>query len=183
MKKSILIASLLGAVLFAMPAHAESAPLTLLINGNEANNAFNLSLSPDGRAYVITSTLMLEVGGDVCSHPEGAQNVLECNAPAIAGFEIKTFEGSDRVTLSSEILVPATIRGGPGDDRLLGGSAADKISGGSGNDLLGGRVGNDWLIGGPGNDRLLGGPGNDQLQGGPGEDELVGGPGENALAQ
>jgi len=98
MKKSILIASLLCAASFAVPAHAESAPLTLLINGNEANNAFNLSLSPDGRDYVITSTLMLEVGGDVCSHPDGVPNVLECTAPAIAGFEIKSLEGADRVT-------------------------------------------------------------------------------------
>jgi len=183
MKKSILIAAMLFVGAFAMPAHAETGLVTLLINGNGQNNGFSVALSPDGREYLVTSTLTLEVGGDTCTHPGNAPDELECKAPAIAAFEISTFGGDDRVTLSGDVPVPATIRGGPGNDRLLGGAGADKIAGGTGEDFLSGGKGDDWLFGGPGSDRLLGGPGADQLHGGPGEDKLVGGPGENALVQ
>ncbi len=183
MKKSILIASMLLAALSAAPAHAENGPLTLLINGNGANNAFDVSLSPDGREYVVVSTLTLEVGGDVCTHPEKTPTEIECKAPAIAGFEVNTFGGSDHVAFSSDIPVPATVRAGEGDDRLLGGSASDKLVGGPGDDFISGRRGDDWIIGGPGQDQLLGGQGNDQLHGGPGVDKLIGGPGENTLVQ
>jgi Ca2+-binding RTX toxin-like protein len=183
MKKLILIALTLFVSAFAVPADAETGPLTLLINGNGANNAFYVSLSPDGREYVIASTLQLEVGGDICSHPEKIPTELECKATAIAGFEVNTFSGSDTVTFSSDIPVPVTVRGGPGFDRLVGGSASDKLVGGSDEDVLIGRRGDDWLEGGPGKDRLLGGQGNDELRGGPGKDKLIGGPGHNTLVQ
>ena len=69
--------------------------------------------------------------------------------------------------------VPVTLRGGPGDDRLVGGAGDDKLLGGAGNDVLVGRGGNDWLAGGAGDDKLLGGPGDDKLLGGPGVDVTV----------
>jgi Ca2+-binding RTX toxin-like protein len=181
MKKSILIALTLFAGVFALPAHAETGPLTLLINGNGANNAFGVSLSPDGREYLIVSTLALEVGGDVCSHPEQTPSELACTATAIAGFEVNAFSGNDYVTFDGDVPVPVTVRGGPGSDRLLGGDASDKLVGGPDNDVLVGRRGEDLIEGGPGKDRLIGGQGNDQLHGGPGEDVLAGGPGQNSL--
>jgi Ca2+-binding RTX toxin-like protein len=181
MKKYILIASMLFVGVFAMPARAEPAPLTLLIAGNGQNNAFHVSLSPDGREYLIVSTVELETGGDICSHPEEIPNELACEATAIAGFEVNGLGGADTVIFSSDIPAPVTIRGGGGRDRLMGGTAADKLLGGPDDDLLIGRRGDDWIVGGPGNDRLLGGQGNDQLRGGPGEDKLVGGPGQNTL--
>jgi Ca2+-binding RTX toxin-like protein len=181
MKKYILIASMLFAGVFALPAHAEPGPLTLLIAGNGQNNAFNVSLSPDGRQYRIVSTVELETGGDICTHPGEIPNELACQATAIAGFEVNGLSGTDTVIFGSDIPVPVTIRGGGGRDKLLGGSAADKLVGGPGDDLLIGRRGDDWLEGGPGNDHLIGGQGDDQLRGGPGEDELVGGPGNNTL--
>jgi Ca2+-binding RTX toxin-like protein len=181
MKKLILIALTLLAAAPALPAHAEAGPLTLLINGNGDNNAFYVSLSPDGKEYVVLSTFSLEAGGDICSHPEKIPNELECRAPAIAGFEVNTFSGSDTVTFSSDIPVPVTIRGGPGFDRLVGGTGSDKLVGGPDDDKLAGRGGDDWLEGGPGKDSLKGGVGDDQLRGGPGKDKLIGGPGQNTL--
>jgi Ca2+-binding RTX toxin-like protein len=181
MKKTILILLALLAALPAGSAEAETGPVNLLISGSNDNNAFNISLSPDGRSYVILSTIALEVGGDICSHPEEIPNELSCKATAIAGFEVNTAGGSDSVTFTSDIPVPVTIRGGPGNDKLSGGGAADKVIGGPGDDLLTGRRGDDWILGGPGHDRLLGGPGNDQLRGGPDKDTLVGGPGRNEL--
>lgn len=183
MKKGILIALMLLATQFAAIAHAEGGPLTLLLTGTHGDNVFRISLSPDGRDYVIASTAPLEAGGDLCSHPGGAENELVCTAPAIAGFEVNVDGGNDLVVLTPDIPIPATLRGGPGNDRLSGGGAADKIIGGPGDDVLGGRRGDDWIFGGPGDDRLLGGPGDDQLRGGPGVDMLSGGPGHNSATQ
>jgi Ca2+-binding RTX toxin-like protein len=183
MKKSILIVLTLLAALPALPARAEAGPLTLLISGSRENNSFSIALSPDGREYLITSTLELEAGGDICSHPEEIPTELACKATAIAGFEVNTAGGNDFVSFSSDILIPVTIRGGSGRDRLSGGGASDKIVGGPDDDVLTGRRGDDWILGGPGKDRLLGGQGNDQLRGGAGVDDLVGGPGHDFLLQ
>jgi Ca2+-binding RTX toxin-like protein len=183
MKKSILIALTLLVALLAPAARAEGGPLTLLLAGTRGDDVFRIDLSPDGREYRISSDAMLEAGGDVCWHPDERMSELACDAPSIAGFEVNLLGGDDTVILGSDIPIPATLRGGPGRDRLTGGSVADKIVGGPGPDSLNGRRGDDLLIGGPGDDHLVGGPGNDRLQGGPGTDLLVGGPGQNSLLQ
>lgn len=181
MKKTILILLAMLAALPAGSATAETGPVNLLISGSNDNNAFNVSLSADGRSYLIVSTIALEVGGDICTHPEEISNELSCKATAIAGFEVNAGGGADFVYFAGDVPVPVTIRGGPGNDVLTGGGAADKIIGGPGDDLLTGRRGDDWILGGPGRDRLFGGPGNDQLRGGPEKDKLVGGSGQNEL--
>lgn len=180
MKKAILIALVLFT---AVPgfARAEPGPVTLLINGDKHSSGLTVSLSSDGREYAILSTAPLEVGGEICTHPEEFPNELLCKAPAIASFEVNAGGGSDIVTFGPDIPVPVTIRGGPGDDRLTGGGVADKIVGGPDDDFVVGRRGDDWLFGGAGVDRLVGGAGNDQLRGGPDKDKLAGGPGENEL--
>lgn len=183
MKKSILIALTLLVILLAPAAHADPGPVTLVLAGSSDNDAFHVSLTADGRYYVILSAAPLEVGGDICTHPTESANEIECKAPAISGFEVNTLAGSDFVIFSSDVPVPVTIRGGPGGDRLEGGAAADKIVGGPGDDTLIGHGGDDWMLGGPGRDRLLGGSGNDHLQGGPEKDKLLGGPGKNSLLQ
>ncbi len=181
MKKAILILLATLAIVPAGLADAESGPVNLLISGGKENNAFHVALSPDGRSYLILSTIPLEVGGDLCSHPEEIPTELSCKATAIAGFEVNAGGGADFVIFTSDIPVPVTIRGGPGRDKLSGGGAADKIIGGPDDDTLIGRRGDDWILGGPGQDNLIGGPGNDQLRGGPDKDKLVGGPGQNEL--
>src|SRR3954469_17754682 len=148
MKKSLLILLTLCAILLVPSAHADSGPLTLLLSGNGADNVFRISLSPDGREYLISSEASLEAGGDIFRHPEERITELACDAPAIAGFEINVAGGDDLVVLGSDIPIPATLRGGPGRDRLTGGGVADKIVGGSGPDVLIGRRGDDALLGG-----------------------------------
>lgn len=184
MKKTILIVlTLLAALQVAAGfARAEAGAVTLLISGGPGNSGLDISLTPDGREYLIISTDPLEVGGNICEHPsEEVPNELLCKATAIAGFEINAGGGSDFVFFGSDIPVPITARGGSGNDRLTGGGASDKLIGGPDTDYLEGRRGDDWLLGGPGPDKLLGGPGNDQLRGGPDKDKLVGGPGKNEL--
>jgi hypothetical protein len=152
-----------------------------VLAGSPGDDRITIELSADGRTYEIDSATPLEVASPVCSHPEKLQEDLICEAAPIAGFEVNTGAGDDSVVIGRLVPVPATIRGGEGDDVLVGGAAADKLIGGPGNDELNGRGGNDVLIGGSGDDTLIGGPGDDILQGGSGQNTLVGGPGKNTI--
>lgn len=180
MKKLLSIAAILLAVFPAASAAAAERSVTLLLTAGSGDDVFNVKLSRDGRSYQIDSTSPLEAGGGICAHEEGSPHALSCEAAAIGGIEVNAGAGSDSVIISPRILIPATIRGGSGDDRLRGGGGPDKVIGGAGNDDLMGEGGSDWLFGGPGADWLLGGPGNDRLVGGPGADWLLGGSGEDA---
>lgn len=183
MMKTSLIAITVLATLIPAPAHAGSSPLDVLIAGGSEANVISIKLSSDGREYVIDSNVPLEIGGSICANPAGNPDELICQAPDVSGFEVNAEEGNDTVTVAREVPVGVTLRGGPGNDRLVGGAGNDKLIGGSGNDTLIGGSGNDVLVGGPGNDTLIGGPGNDVLRGGPGQDTLIGGPGSNELQQ
>jgi Ca2+-binding RTX toxin-like protein len=158
----------------ATTAHAAEAPLTVLLTGGVENSRIFISLSEDGRSYVIDSIVPLDVGGDVCWHPEAKETELMCEATAIGGFEVNAGGGDDLVVIDPRVRIPATLRGGPGNDRLSGGGGADKLVGGSGNDILSGRGGNDSLFGGADDDLLFGGSGDDLLSGGSGVDRLHG---------
>ncbi|HVX33314.1 MAG TPA: hypothetical protein VHA80_09260 [Solirubrobacterales bacterium] len=151
---------------------ATEGSVNLVLAGSPGDDRIAIELSADGRSYAIESATPLEVGGTVCTHPDRRAEALSCEAIAIAGFEVNTGAGDDTVTLGRTVPVPATIRGGEGDDVLTGGDGNDKLIGGPGDDELNGRGGNDLLIGGAGDDSLTGGPG---------EDRLVGGPGRNVL--
>jgi Ca2+-binding RTX toxin-like protein len=182
MKRLILIAITVLAATTAPLAAAGERSLTVVLAGGGEADSISIEVSPDGRSYVIDSIAPLEVGGPVCSHPQGNLNELLCEAAAIAGFEINTGAGNDSAILARYVPVPVTIRGGAGDDKLIGGGVADKLIGGLGNDILVGRGGDDWLYGGPGDDRLVGGSGNDLLRGGPGVNTMLGGSGQNDIA-
>lgn len=138
--------------------------INLVLAGSPGEDRITIELSADGRSYEVESATPLEVGGTVCTHPEKLPTKLLCEAAPIAGFEINTGAGNDVVTLGRTVPVPATIRGGEGDDVLTGGAGADKLIGGPGDDELLGRGGNDLLIGGPGSDILNGGSGQNVLR-------------------
>jgi Ca2+-binding RTX toxin-like protein len=142
----------------------------LVLAGSSGPNEIHISLSEDGRTYVIDSASALEAGGDVCANPPENPNELTCEAAAIDGFWFNGQGGDDVVIVGRSVPAPATLRGGPGNDILGGGGGDDKLSGGPGNDKLVGRGGNDWLYGGPGDDKLIGGTGEDTCVGGSGRD-------------
>ncbi len=179
-KTLIAIAAL--AMLVPAGADAGSPSVDVLLAGGPEANVISITLTPNGREYVIDSNDSLEVGA-VCANPAGNRDELTCPASKVSGFEVNAGGGNDTVTLAREVPVGVTLRGGPGNDTLVGGSGNDKLLGGPGNDTLIGGPGNDILIGGSGDDKLIGGPGNDVLRGGPGRDTLIGGPGENELQQ
>jgi Ca2+-binding RTX toxin-like protein len=172
----VLVAALAGA------AQARERALTLVLAGGAGPDAITIELSADGATDEILSAAPLEVGGSVCTHPGGNLDALTCEASAIGGFEVNGGPGDDSIIIGSTVEVPATLRGGEGDDHLVGGAGNDKLVGGPGNDTLSGRGGDDALYGGSGNDTLYGGLGNDKLVGGSGENVPVGGPGRNEIS-
>ncbi len=166
---SLLAASATAAAPVATPSTtrafaAAEHSLNLVLNGTPGEDRITVELSVDGRSYEIESAAPLEAAGNVCTHPEKRPDALLCEAAPIAGFEISTYAGDDYVALGKNVPVPATIRGGEGDDVLIGGAGNDKLIGGPGNDELNGRGGDDLLIGGPGEDKLIGGPGHNTLR-------------------
>ncbi len=79
-------------------------------------------------------------------------------------------EKDDIIELKDNVLTPAELAGGKGDDLVTGGRGNDSLEGGNGFDLLDGRGGNDTLRGGADDDWLIGGAGADTLDGGDGDD-------------
>lgn len=185
--KNLLLLTALGAIGLASFAHAaqqtnvlavrahasassSAGTFTLLFAGSSDANEIHVSLSADGRSYLIDSSAALEAGGGVCANPAGNPDELTCQTSAIAGFAFNGGAGNDVVVLDRSVTAPATLRGGPGDDTLIGGAGNDRLIGGPGNDTLIGHGGDDWLNGGPGDDKLIGGMGNDVCIGGSGND-------------
>ncbi|MFO0942825.1 MAG: hypothetical protein U0930_18975 [Pirellulales bacterium] len=89
--------------------------------------------------------------------------------------------GDDEAEIDQDVLLPATIDGGAGDDSLQAGGGVSTLIGGLGNDSLEGGKSADLLLGGDGDDALDGNDGNDILIGGIGKDDLDGGNGEDVL--
>ncbi|HEX9967021.1 MAG TPA: hypothetical protein VGB06_03645 [Solirubrobacterales bacterium] len=182
MKKALLLSAALAAAL-ALPVSPAAAAYNVVLAGGAEANTIHIELTPDGRQYAIESIVPLEVGGEVCVHPEGRENELVCDAPQIVSFEVNSGAGDDVVSVAPTVPAPVTMRGGPDDDLLIGGGGADKLNGGEGDDRLIGGPGGDALLGGPGRDTLSGGGGSDLLVGGPDKDILRGGPGKDAEIQ
>jgi hypothetical protein len=182
MKKALLITIAVLVAIAATPA-AAAERLNVLFSGGPEATTISIKLSPDGRSYLIDSLGPLEAASGVCVHREGKEEALLCEAAAIASFEVNAGAGNDQVTIWPKVPVAVTLRGGPGNDRMLGGGGADKIIGGSGDDFVYGRGGDDWIYGGSGNDGLYGGSGNDRLLGGSGINEYFGGSGENEISK
>jgi hypothetical protein len=65
---------------------ARSAGMTVVIAGGSGPDEIHISLSIDGRTYLISSSTPLEAGGGVCSNPAGNPDQLSCRAAAIAAF-------------------------------------------------------------------------------------------------
>ena len=89
--------------------------------------------------------------------------------------------GNDTIKVSSGMIKPTQIFGGPGADKLYGGGGIDRIYGEAGADSLYGYNGNDILDGGTEIDKLYGGNGNDTILGGEGADTAYGEAGNDLI--
>ena len=74
--------------------------------------------------------------------------------PAITKIIVRGGAGNDRIYVG-QMVAPAELYGGAGDDSVMGGDGDDLIYGGSGE---------DWIIGGAGVDELSGGPDRDLIR-------------------
>lgn len=182
MKKTIAILAVMFAVTSASAYGAPTPGVNLKIAGGGEDDVFRVTVSGDGRTYDIESNVALEADSSICWTAEAPAGrfVLQCRAPAIAGFEISGGGGDDAIELA-RVPVPATLSGEAGADTLVGGSAADRILGGTDRDLIKGNGGADELVGDQGADRIFGAAGDDHLRGGRGEDVLFGGTGGDGL--
>lgn len=187
MKRVLLIAMLVICAFGVTGARAVEpvSGVTMILLGSPGSDRFEVTVTPDGTLYEIKSLAALEIGGDVCKHPQGDPLRLQCSAPMITGFEIRTEEGDDEVLSYGYVRAPMTIDGGPGNDRLLGGVGSDWLIGGSGGDRIHPGLGSDRVnagsgpdiaSGGFGDDLVLGEAGSDNMAGGAGADSLIGGP-------
>ncbi len=79
---------------------------------------------------------------------------LNCEAPN--GVRLELGDGVDSAYVSTDVFVPVSMLGGPGDDELSGNDQPNTFFGEDGNDVLKGSGGDDVLDGGAGNDTLDG---------------------------
>jgi len=115
----------------------------LAINTEDGNEEFLLSHVEGDPASADGETIRVSAFGISLDY-EGVRSIR-----GSAG------QGDDKVILSNDILAPAELDGGPGNDLLVGGAGADVLRGGTGNDILEGRAGNDVMDGGWGDDRYF----------------------------
>jgi uncharacterized repeat protein (TIGR01451 family) len=78
----------------------------------------------------------------------------------------------DSTGVTGATVLPCTIVGSWGADRLLGTSQNDRICGLPGPDWISGGAGDDYLNGGSGDDTIFGGEGHDTILGGGGRDVI-----------
>src|SRR5262245_26388304 len=69
-------------------------------------------------------------------------------AADVTQISITTGSGNDLIRIDENVLAPADIHAGAGNDTIFGGGGDDMIDGGAGNDVIWGRGANDFLMGG-----------------------------------
>jgi Ca2+-binding RTX toxin-like protein len=127
------------------------------------NAADTVTIAHDGADIVVTRNGASErfAGGDV--------NVIDADG----------FGGDD--TITKDVALRSTLRGGAGDDTIFGGALEDRLHGGTGDDSLWGRDAADSIFGEDGVDSLYGNGGNDRLEGGAQGDHMRGNDGKDKL--
>ena len=89
--------------------------------------------------------------------------------------------GDDRIEIAAEVITPALIYGGIGDDLIIAGGGPATIHGGQGNDTIYGSSTDDVIYGEDGDDLIYGQNGNDNIYGGDGNDTIYGGQGDDRI--
>jgi hypothetical protein len=169
-----------GTAIAAAPGNAARASTdasveagVLTVDGTNAGDRIALRLRA-GQPGI----LQVDVGDDGSAE-------FSFNRAEIAEIFVNAGNGDDSVSIDESNgvfsnVIPTTIAGGNGNDRLVGGSGTGTIFGGNGNDTLAGGNGNETLLGGNGNDSIDGNRGNDVGVLGNGDDTFVWDPGDGS---
>ncbi len=157
----------------------DSATLTALVSG--------VGLTPEGLLGVVGTEFKdvvniqrkgsaIEVQGPFLGPGSASFPVAD-----VASLHVMACGGDDQIHVNHDVLVPAILDGGDGDDHIGAGGGPTEILGGEGADhLFGGRA-DDQVHGGAGDDELAGGPGNNLLDGGSDDDHCNAAQGVNNL--
>ena len=153
--RRIFLAGLLALALHAAaPSSASAATASisgtdLVVSAGPAETN-NLMITTEVTDYRITETgagVTLSPGAGCIS---GGANQVLCPIAGLASISVAAGDLDDIVTVSA--MLPATLNGGDGDDRLSGGTGNDTLNGDQQEDILDGGVGADALNGGTGSD-------------------------------
>jgi RTX calcium-binding nonapeptide repeat (4 copies) len=165
-----------GLVAGAAAAHGvverKGSTITYSASDDPTLNTVTVKLSHSARCHAKTCIQVsdktvqpgMEVTAGCAEGPkdaEGNVHTVFCKRTSRSRLVIDVGDLDDAVRVDAPL--PAIIRGGPGNDRLVGGGAADRLLGGPGDDQLFGRAGADELFGELGDDRVDGGTGADQI--------------------
>jgi Ca2+-binding RTX toxin-like protein len=146
------------------PAGPSTASATVVISGvGVVGNTLYVVCTPGDDLVTINQT----GNGTIKVHANFlADSPRNVDSAGVARINVILCWGNDQATIARNIVLPAIMDGGPGDDKLNGGGGGSVLLGGDGNDELLGSSRGDILIGGAGLDRLVGNPGEDVLIGG-----------------
>ena len=104
----------------------------------------------------------------------GNQETARFNSADVNSIYLFGGAGNDSLQVSSQIIQPAVIDGGLGNDRVFGGGGGSTITGGIGANRMAGGTGNDNIVG-QGDFDIIGSPsGVDSFTGGPGINRFFG---------
>lgn len=177
MRRILLTVATTAACLAATPAAAHAATITLedstyVVRGDDGPDI--LTVGPDDDGLLVIRT---PLGGQPL--PPGCVAAMwdEYAHCPVAGraLRIETAGGDDTVGIDlGTPVLPITVLGGAGNDKLTGHEGAATLDGGPGNDTVSGGRGPDVVLGGEGNDTVTGdgfaSPSADVIDGGPGID-------------
>ncbi|MEB3282382.1 MAG: choice-of-anchor L domain-containing protein [Lyngbya sp.] len=140
----------------------------ILSVGEQASNLIDIEGNSEDEVFAIAS-LGGELGNETIEVTAYGANWSYENVTQIIA---DAGSGNDIIDLNN-VLSPAQLTGGTGDDQFFGGFGNDSIEGGSDQDFLEGGKGDDSLVGGDGDDFLSGSQGDDTLDGGSGFDAVT----------
>ena len=92
--------------------------------------------------------------GDAIVVKDSGREVARFPSVAVTSILVDGDSGNDDIKIFHDVLVPATLKGGAGNDRLSAGSGNTNLLGGLGDDVMTGGRGDDIFDGGPGADRI-----------------------------
>jgi Ca2+-binding RTX toxin-like protein len=115
---------------------------------NNYGTANDVTVTLNGSTYTVASPNGATASGTRCVQRPLDANTVDCTASPgepIDGITVQLKGGDDRLDLAQNITVPATVSGGPGNDRIYGGGGNDTLNGEAGQDAVFGRGGNDTI--------------------------------------
>lgn len=145
------IAVVVALLAWAVPASGETvsidasplAPKVVVTAAPGEVNAVVVARGADGVVTVRDDGAPLQAD-DPVSCSATSEHEVACAAPLNASLVVRLGDGDDSASADA---IPATLVGGPGNDRLQGSGLDDALMGGAGDDRLSGGAGDDALAG------------------------------------